>query len=200
MNLLRGSTVYLCGSIEHAQSPTSWREQIKRELLLPLGIKPYDPLAKPTFLSELAKGNPAEYRQMLIKPDQQERVFSALAEIRNLDRQFAYACDFMICNMPKVFTVGTFEELSIAAACNKPVLVYSPDGLISTWLPPMLAPNAEDYWSRVHFNEWDALYAHLRGIDDGSSGVDNLKWIFITYFNDPDIRKRMEPVDAPNNA
>jgi hypothetical protein len=165
-----------------------------------MGVRPYDPLVKPTFMSEMAKGNPSEYRKMLTSPSEQDKVWPALKEIRDIDRQFAYACDFMICSLPKLFTVGTFEELTIAVSCNKPVLLHSPDGLISTWLPPMLANTSQDYWANNHFNEWGPLYEHLRGINEGTAKVDNLKWIFLTYFNDPDVKPKTELVNAAHDA
>lgn len=197
MGLLSGSTAYLAGAIEFAQSPTSWREQIKRELLLPLGIRPYDPLMKPSFMSEAAKGDPSDYRKLLTVPKEQDKIWSALSEIRDIDRQYVYACDLVICSLPKMFTVGTFEELTIAATCNKPVLVHCPDGLISTWLPPMLARSSTEYWSHVHFNSWEVLYEHIRQIDNGDIEVDKLKWIFVSYFNDPSVKARITEI---NNA
>lgn len=192
MGLLQGSTVYLAGAIEHENSPTSWRERIKRELLWPLGIKVYDPLVKPSFMSALAKGSPVEYRSMLKADPGREIVWPALAEIRDIDRQFAYACDFMICNMPLKFTVGTFEELTIAASCNKPVLVFSPDGIISTWLPPMLARSSTEFFDHVHFGQLYQLHEYVQQVDAGIAKVDKLKWIFLTYFNDCDIKAHVE--------
>src|SRR5271169_4843367 len=112
-SLLAGTSVYLAGAIEHEQSPSSWREKIKRELLYPLSVKVYDPLVKPSYLSELARGDPKSYRSMLldnqpkinsidltVSRSPRDEVWPALAEIRYLDRQFAFDCNFMICNLP----------------------------------------------------------------------------------------------------
>ena len=61
MNYLRGSSVYLTGAIDHSDDPRGWRKKITRELLLPMGVRVYDPLVKPSWLSPAARTNPSLY-------------------------------------------------------------------------------------------------------------------------------------------
>lgn len=195
MNRLKGTTVYLAGSVDHHEDPRKWRKDIARDLLLPLGIRVYDPLIKPSWMCKQAKTSPGRYRDILNDPEHllQDDLWAGMAEVRKVDLRLAHSCDFMIVSLPKKFTVGTMEEISVAAAAGKPILVHAPDGFdVSTWLPVQLASSPKEYRENHLFVNWSDLYSYVRGVDNGSLKVDNYKWIFITYNEDMDVRKAYE--------
>jgi hypothetical protein len=194
---LKNTTCYLAGAIDHHEDPRAWRKKITSDVLHPLGIKVYDPLVKPSWLSEAAKVHPDNYKTALKgNHPTPKAIWDGMVEIRKIDLRFAHTCDFMICSLPKKFTVGTIEELTIAANAGKPVLIHAPDGVdVSTWLPNQLATSIEDYNENCIFDNWNKLYNYIRNVDMGMVEVDKFKWLFINYFNDPDVRKAYE---SPN--
>ena len=54
MGLLKGSSVYLVGAVDHAEDPRKWRREIANDLLTPLSVRVYDPLVKPSWFDENA--------------------------------------------------------------------------------------------------------------------------------------------------
>jgi nucleoside 2-deoxyribosyltransferase len=195
MNRLKGATAYLAGSVDHSEDPRKWRREIARDLLIPLGVGVYDPLIKPSWMCDYAKTSPGRYRDILNNPEHllQNDIWEGMAEVRKVDLRLAHSCDFMIVHLPKQFTVGTMEEISVAAAAGKPILVHAPDGCdISTWLPVQLASSPGEYRENHLFTNWFDLYSYIRGVDNGSLKVDNYKWIFITYSEDMDVRNTYE--------
>ena len=198
MNLLRNSTVYLAGAIDHFDDPRSWRTKITNELLLPMGVKVYDPLVKPSWLSEHAKVDLSCYTDLIRKSLRNEsmtyddrQIWRGMKEVRQIDLRMAHSADFFIMSLPKRFTVGTLEELSVAAKAKKPILVHMPDGIVSTWLPTQIANEIHEYRDS-HFPDWNNLYEFLTSVNDGSRRVDNLRWIFTSYFNDPVVKAAYE--------
>lgn len=203
MNLLRGSTVYLAGSIDFHQDPRGWRNRIREELLTPLGVRVYDPLIKPSWFSPAARGNPNSYREALRSAAGGEEsntitdaAWEAMAQIRKADLRFASDANFVICSLPKVFTVGTMEELAVATNAGKPILFHLPDGAgTSTWLPVQVAKSMDEYLDSV-FYDWKSLYQRLLDIDAGRVRVDNYKWIFLSYFNDLAVKAVLDEIPS----
>lgn len=193
MNRLNGVTVYLAGAIEHDTNAGSWRDYITKTILKPLGIRAYNPLYKPSFMSPKSRENVANLR--LDFNNGNAEAFEVFREIRDIDRRFAYACDFMICYLPKIMTIGTIEELTIASQSNKPVLLVCPDGLISTWLPAMLSNSRKEYYKHIHFTDWNSLDLYLNKLNSNLIEVDKLKWIFLSYFEDPIIKGIYNEID-----
>ena len=202
MNLLRGTTVYLAGAVDHHANPRLWREKIAKNIFQPMGVKVYDPLVKPSWLSNPATVNPATYREILssshvyaaegtyndVIRDQDDVIWGGMMEVRNICLRMAANCDFMVVSLPKRFTVGTFEEISVAAKAGKPILFYMPDGVtVSTWLPTQVANSIEDF-SHNCFEVWSDLYEYLNKINAGTTSVDNFKWLFLSYFNDEKVK------------
>lgn len=204
MGLLKGTSVYLIGQIDHAEDPRSWRRGIAKNLLSPMGVRIYDPLIKPFWLLEEIHGimppqwakdlNPSEdfkvFKDFLTSPEEwsasaKPAIINRMNFIRKLCMRMAASCDFIIGSIPKKFTVGTMEELGFAAKCGKPILLYLPDGMdTSTWLPAQIGRN----FFKNSFTTMNELYDRVRSVDSGDADVDNLDWIFLSYFNDEVIK------------
>ena len=205
MGLLQGTSVYLIGSVDHHKDPRKWRKEIADELLRPLGIKIYDPLIKPDWFNQeypLACDPSLDFQQfkqlltgtLLPTPGENGPLHTKwLAEkrmwaVRELCLRMAHDCSFIIASMPKKFTVGTLEEFGVAAAAKKPILMYLPDGFdTSTWLPAQIGKSVDSFLKNS-FSSMEELHDRVRSIDSGDANVDNLEWIFLSYFNDKVIK------------
>lgn len=208
MGLLKGSSVYLIGSIDHAEDPRKWRKQLTNDVLTPLGVKVYDPLVKPAWFSNdkawygTFKSSYDEisfFKSYLRDPETEipnhdkangwakmkhHLVTHRMQEIRKLCLSMVNSADFIIGKLPKQFTVGTLEELTIAANAGKPILLCLPDGMdTSTWLPAQVG---NSFWSNS-FSTMEELSSKIMSIDAGDADVDNYEWIFLSYFNDEDV-------------
>lgn len=197
MGLLAGTSVYLIGAIDHANDPRKWRREITNKLLLPLGVKVYDPLIKPSWIEDefpfFEDVDPSEdfrvFKLFLKDPQAYNKearpiITNRMKGIRKLCMRMANNADFIIGAIPKKFTVGTLEELGVAAQSGKPILLYLPDGIdSSTWLPAQLGPS----FFENSFVKMEDLYDRIRSIDSGDTKVDNFEWIFLSYFNNEEI-------------
>ena len=119
--------------------------------------------------------------------------------VRKIDLRFAHDCNFFICSLPKRFTAGTFEELKIASDAGKPILMYMPDGVASTWVPAQIADSIIDYKDNCHFSDWESLYSYITDVDSGKKNVDTFKWIFISYHSDPLVKSELEGTNESSN-
>lgn len=199
-NLLKGSSVYLAGAVEHHEAPGNWRHDITKNLFDPMGVRVYNPLIKPDWVSEYGRHeNPSEYRKWMelyrrgARAEGAAAVWDVLREIRVLCKQMVSYSDFVVVNFPKKFTVGTIEEMTLAAQSGKPILVHSPDGIVSTWLPNLLldsvlydnrfAKDGEEFFEQCHFEDWEDLYDYIKNVDSGLINVNKFKWLFMSYFN-----------------
>lgn len=199
MGLLKGTSVYLIGSVDHHKDPRKWRKEIATELLQPLGVKVYDPIIKPEWFNEdyPLDCDPSQdflqFKQLLKSTLSWSEHTKNLTEkrmwgVRELCLRMAHDANFIIASLPRKFTVGTFEELGVAASSKKPILVYLPDGAdTSTWLPPQMGRSLESFRKNT-FSTMEELYNRVRSIDSGDADVDNLEWIFLSYFNDKVIK------------
>ena len=199
MGLLQGTSVYLIGSVDHHKDPRKWRKEISSELLSPLGVKVYDPIIKPSWFNDefpLAcdpSTDFIQFKQLLTETLSNSNHTLTLTEqrmwaVRELCLRMAHDANFIIASLPKKFTVGTLEELGAAAAAKKPILVYLPDGAdTSTWLPAQMGRDIKNFRENT-FSTMEELYNRVRAIDSGDACVNNLDWIFLSYFNDKVIK------------
>ncbi len=199
MGLLNGTSVYLIGSVDHHKNPRGWRKEIADKLLHPLGVKVYDPLVKPSWFQEKYPipdpSNDFEFLKTVMKsPNEFSESLKQAAEnrmngVRELCLRMTHDCNFIICSMPKKFTVGTMEELGVAAAAKKPILLYLPDGAdTSTWLPAQLNKSCFYEFYDDSFATMNALYDRVRLIDSGDVDVNSLEWLFLSYFDNEDVK------------
>lgn len=190
MGLLQDTIAYLCGPIESQskQQSEGWRIKLANDLL-DLGIISWDPLRKPHWADQVDGKAQREIKRDintylfhdydLSNPPSYATAIPGHAidithELRLMGLRLAAACDFVICYLPATFTVGTFEELNTAKTCNKPMFLWVPDKLPSTWLLDQF-PTAE------YFCNKEDLLNHLRRIDNNEFNLDPIKWIFLSW-------------------
>lgn len=181
MNLLNNTRAYLAGPVDHDPDCAGWRDRVTPKLI-EKGITVFDPLVKPAWLGGDAKLDPSSYFKALYGEETEttvEEVFAGMDQIRSLCLAQVAASDFIICHLPRIFTVGTISELERAAQMNKPVLFHCPDrNPPSTWA---LQHAKADSWRDTFFDDWGSLLSRLDMIDNGVANVDPLQWVFIAY-------------------
>ena len=184
--ILENSSVYLSGPIESVDDGAGWRQRITPPLE-EMGVRVYNPLVKPSWLNLASKTDgrrQKEQRKALLEgcsDEEYQAIFETQCEIRTLGVRLAHTCDWMICRVPQQFTVGTFEELTIAKQSSKPCLFWCPDGLPSMWLLAMFATDRPNSWKETFFRSQKALIGHIRKIHTCDMPIDPIQWIFATY-------------------
>jgi len=204
MGLLKGSSAYLIGSVDHHKNPNKWRKDITKDLLNPLGVNVYNPLMKPSWFQEeyplVDNVHPSKdfelFKAVLNNRECKEftditPIENRMNAVRELCLRMANDCNFIIGFVPKKFTVGTWEEFGVAALSKKPILLYLPEGYdTSTWIPAQLNKSLNRFFEDS-FTNIDDLYNRVKSIDSGDAKVNNLEWLFLSYFNNKDIKNEL---------
>lgn len=195
MNLLRNTKAYLIGPIEQSNDPVGWRKRITHSLN-EMGVKVYDPMVKPDWAPPLA--SEANKNQFLkIMNDVLDRHitesdvnhYEAFNWIRDVDLRYVHSSDFIVCYLPKIFSMGSGEELTIAATAKKPILIWSDGDLVpSSWLCSMLCQTSDSI-TDVFFKNEKSVIEYLQLVDRNEVAVDPMKWIFLSYFY-PELKKK----------
>ncbi len=180
MGILKNTSAYLAGPVEHSGDARSWREELA-EFLTALDVKVYDPMKPPEWA--LFKGaSPGDvYKAYIGQKSSMTRkeAFAIQENVREVCKRWAYACDWLICYLPKVFTSGTFDELGICERTGKPIFLWTPDQISTTWSANQVCKTEEEIDEYI-FLEKQALLDHIKAIDDGKVPLDPLKWIFLS--------------------
>lgn len=197
MGLLAGTKVYLAGAIEYASDGRGgvvWRDELTPKLV-EMGVRVYDPMRKPEWYPPIAKTDPGSYvkivRDAVINGGPVDEAFKAIKFIEKADFRYIYDCEWVIVYMPKVFTVGTIDELRAAVNTGKPIFVVCPELIPSSWMMGMVATPSD--WKEVFFRDMDSVLEHIRAVDRGEIALDPLKWIFLSYFNQNIPLKKATP-------
>jgi len=204
MGILNGTSVYLVGAVDHAEDPRKWRRELTENVLHPLGVKVYDPLIKPSWFLEQfpvdADIDPAldflAMKKLLVGDHNfSDEVASQIEDrmwgVRELCLRYASDCSFMIVNMPKQYTVGSLEEVQVAADAGKPIFVVLPDGpATSTWLPAQIYDSIAEF-REYSFESMSELSKQIESIDSGHQAVNTMRWIFLHYFMDQDVENEL---------
>lgn len=194
MNILRNTSCYLAGPVEHDKTASTWRHELAVKLL-EIGIRVYDPLIKPPWFPSSCRINPTVYKEVLHDntivlakticgpPDaitiSVPEVFDANTYMRKVCLRLVSAVDWIICYLPIEPTFGTCEEVFDAIYEGKPILFCCPNGIASTWIMGA-SSTAKDYRD-VFFKDWDSLFQHILKIDRGLVELDPIKWIFLKW-------------------
>ena len=150
------TTVYLCGPVENDVNAVDWRKWYTEKLLT---IKDkfnrnlfaiLDPLIKPAGLPKEAYLPQSKYWDALkraqafpdcppgddCKPNDITlyAAFTAMRACIDVCFEMVKESDVILCRLPKIFTVGTIEELVLAKQLKKTVLFACPEGIPSFWL------------------------------------------------------------------
>ncbi len=179
MGLLKDTSVYLAGPVEHAQDATSWRDELT-VFLTGMGIRVYDPMNPPDWAGYKKPDAVHIYNAYIGQSSRLSRsdAFALQRRVMAVCRRWAYACDWMICCLPKIFTIGTSDELTIVEACGKPVMLWMPDTISSSWAVNMVCRSEDDFDKAVFHNK-EALVSAIQAIDSGKTPLDPLQWVFL---------------------
>lgn len=190
MSLLKDATIYLSGPIEASQDPNSWRNRLRPKLEA-LGLVVWDPLVKPAWMHQITGPEQAAWKKLFSDPSARDctdmiqcnDAKTKNREIRDVCLAITNSANMMIVKVDKkTFTVGTWEEVTIAAQQKKPTffLVDGEENLIpSMWLVDMF--DAYNNPRDVFFPSEDALFSYLKAVDDGNRYINNTRWAFKTY-------------------
>ena len=183
MNFLKGVSVYLSGAIEATQDKgTTWRQRVT-PFLENLGMNVWDPLVKPDWVPEANGVRQTEWKKLLIDGIANlaiEGIIKDNSSLRKVGCSLANNCNTMIVKIDKtIFTVGTWEEVMIGQRRGIPMFFLCAESIPSMWLLDMV--NAYQNPEEVFFQTELDLFKHLQLIDNNSTKVDNIAWIFKTY-------------------
>ena len=193
MNLLKNTSCYLAGPVEHDKKATSWRQDVA-SFLSARSVRSYDPLIKPPWLDDICHVDPSLYKKALDGETQVDEINGKTIEIKPSDvieanhmmrvacMRIVHAVDWVICYLPIKFTVGTFEEIFEAIRVGKPVFFCCPNGIPSTWILSAVARNMNER-ERYFFEDWDSLKEHIVSIDMGLVKLDPVKWMFLAWLD-----------------
>ena len=157
MNNLKKMTTYLVGSIDRCpNNGIQWRESIT-PWLESRGVTVFNPNSKP-FMDH--HGSDAEARKEINKL-KLEGKFKEIREkysyIRTCDLRMVDKADFIIANIDtKIYSVGTYEEITLANRQKKPILCHLVNGFddCPNWLILMLP-------HEFFFDSWTNMKVYL---------------------------------------
>jgi hypothetical protein len=207
MGRFKNTTVYLGGAVEADTDPSSWRNKIKPKLE-ELGVEVWDPLKKPHWMVQVDGATQAGWKKDIKAGPKDFPCPRNLIDIWAFNNQIREFClhlvaqaNFLIIKLDKTFTVGTFEELSLAR--HKPVFIICKDEIPSMWLMDQLGLYQHDKHLYI-FPDIPSLMARLRDIDKGGNiskwgNVNQHKWLFMTYKADLVKPKKVEEKNVPPN-
>ena len=157
---LKGSRVYLCGAISYV-TEDDWRSGMG-EWLKEKGVTVLDPLNKPLvgFDENLESKN---RRLSLREQENWDQIAAEMRLIRCIDLRMVDICDFIIVHIDlNTYTVGTWEEVTLANRQKKPILMVVRQSKKATpdWVFGMF--NHETV-----FNNWTELKDYLDAVDIG---------------------------------
>lgn len=170
MNILKQTTCYLAGNLEHTGDAEGWRDRLTKELNK-LDVKVLDP-TKQMFLGQIAETE--EIREQL-KTWRENEQFSLIHDfMKEAIRRDLRAVDlstFVICRLePEKPTFGTITEITVAAMQRKPLLFILKDRKkMPLWLIGMVNMD-------FVFNSEEDLLTYLRAANDGLIGLDTKYW------------------------
>jgi hypothetical protein len=135
-NNLKGSCVYLVGSIDDSEDfGTGWRQEIT-PFLHNLGIGVFDPTNKPSiWISE--SEDEVNHLNELKKRSKFDALSHIMKKIVSIDLHFLDLSNFVIAHLDfNVRITGSITELTYAALEKKPIIVICPQGKenIPNWL------------------------------------------------------------------
>ena len=194
MGRLSGLSAYLSGPVESHPTPNTWRNKLTIELRK-FGMKIHNPLVKPEWMVQISPEEQSRWKDDLKKLNANKEtakyntndIKHAVNTIEfgnHLTRKFclalAQSADIMIVKVDKkTFTVGTWEEVCLAANLNKPTLFIGEDIPPSMWLVDMF--NAYYSLDEVFHKDETALVEYLAGLDDGGMVSDKIRWMCLSY-------------------
>jgi hypothetical protein len=184
MGNLKGLTIYLAGPIDNVPSGVlDWRTKYLPQFKK-LGLKVYSPMVKPVWISQdarvkkLSDGTVENMKDRRYIGD----AYSS-KEVYDVCLSMVSHSDIILCYLPKIFTIGTIDELFRADGWFKPIIfIFEPEGLVSLYAAHLFSrhivtssfDNAIDCLKDINKNGIDYL-KDFKSLDSYS------RWLPITH-------------------
>ncbi len=160
MHKLKNTRAYLCGAISYV-TEDDWRQGMGMWLKAK-GVVVLDPLNKP--LVGFDENLESKIRRVSLREQENwDQIAAEMRLIRCIDLRMVDICDFIIVHIDLgIYTVGTWEEVTLANRQKKPILmvIRQGKGKCPDWVFGMF--NHETI-----FDGWDELKDYLDAIDGG---------------------------------
>lgn len=170
MGVLYKTIAYLSGPMQFAEDGVSWRQMVTKELET-MGIRVFDPYHKPFINKWCLEG--IEDRKQL-----DEWFKEGKFDIIEQKMRAVRAADLACCDMatfgifyfnPKIFTIGTAEELTNMNRAKRPCFVLWDSDDPCYWLYAMFS-------RKYQYRTWESLLGTIRSIDNGQIEPDSKRW------------------------
>jgi len=151
----------------------NWRDEMS-EWLKRKGVVVLNPLSKPVVGFD-EKLEDMERRAVLKRQGEWEKVGKEMRLIRRVDLRMVDISDFIIVNVDiDVYTVGTWEEVTLANRQKKPILLRVEQGMVNCpdWVFGMIE-------SKYIFSTWDEVKNYLDRVDINE--IDK-RWCFFNFY------------------
>jgi hypothetical protein len=185
MRYLNNMTIYLAGPIDNFEGE-DWRAKYLPDFKK-LGLKVYSPMIKPDWISPDARVKKLSDETVENMKDglYQGAVSQASKEVREVCLSMVSHSGIVLCYLPKIFTVGTFDEIFTADRQNKPIIfVFENEAIISLYA-------ADLFYRHVITNSFKGALKCLDGINEfgykyfENNGLNSLedrcRWLPITH-------------------
>lgn len=185
-NRLKGSTVYLCGPMDHCPDRgVSWRQKIT-PFLHNLGIGVYDPSNKATFGIADEDVDHLEDRHTIIdgiksglvlQRDLYDKYHELMKEVVAIDLRMVDISSFIILYVDTdIHACGTYIEIATSALQRKPIIACVKQGKVNC--PPFLMGLLKH---EMIFSSWEEVTNYIQHIAL-SENIDTLgRWKFFDY-------------------
>ena len=181
MGCLEGSRAYLCGAVEAAGDPNSWRDEFTN-LSKNLNLRIINPMVKPGWVPPISPTWQIKAKEIVLSKDvvKRDRTILWNGIVRKWCLGMVRVCDFVIVKITGEFTVGTFEELKVAEW--KPIFVICDKKIPSMWLVDQLG--LYDTLDLYVHEDVQSLVKTLGDIDAEriKTDLDPFKWMFLSKF------------------
>lgn len=156
---LQNTRAYLCGAISYIEED-DWRKGLG-QWLKKRGVVVLDPLNKP--IKDFDENLESKTRRSTLRAQENwDQIAAEMRLIRCVDLRMVDVCDFMLVHVDlDIYTVGTWEEVTLANRQKKPILMVVRQGKKATpdWVFGMF--NHETI-----FDCWGELKDYLDAIDN----------------------------------
>lgn len=173
MNRLCGTRAYLAGAIDRDNDfGKAWRDEMG-DWLTKHGVVTFNPLAKPIELGIENTENILERREWK-KNGEYDRVSKHMDSVRRVDLRMVDISDFLIVNIDvSVHACGTYEEVTWANRCKKPIIVHCEQGKhhMPDWMFDVIP-------HELMFSNWAEVKTYLNGVDSGMDTRHFKRWMF----------------------
>lgn len=170
---LKGMRAYLCGAMEAAPDKgVGWRIELAG-WLKKLGIVCIDPANKPIDIvpedaESMARRRAMKNKKQWVKYQKECRL------MRCVDLRLVDIADILIVNVDfRVYSIGTWEEVTVANRSKKPIIVRIEQGKMAgtDWLFGTLP-------HQMIFSTWDEVKAYLTHIHRDDKIRTLKRWLF----------------------